>query len=309
MHALRCVAKIDVNFSIRSLGLFAGLALPLHLGCSEGVPSTPRSDTGGTAGVVNGAGTAGAGSPASGGAAGTATGAGGFPAAGSANGGGSGTSTGASGGTAPVGGAGAGGGSGFGNAGNGAGGASGFGNGAGSGNSGTNAAGNGGTGGDDELTPEGYFSGVCAECHGENGEGTEDGPEIQHPFTDFATWVVRAGRAGHPDYEDDMPDYVPAALPDATLTGILEYLSSFPQPTTGEALFTDYCANCHGADATGGVTGVDISREPLAELIEHGRAGSHTEDYPNREEYMPAFGEDVLSDAEFGLISEYVSSL
>lgn len=179
--------------------------------------------------------------------------------------------------------------------------------GAGTGNAGTNSAGAGGGG--EELTPEGFFSGVCAECHGENGEGNEKAPEIQHPFTDFATWVVRAGRAGHPDYEDDMPDYTPAVLPDPILTGILDYLASFPQPTTGEALFVDYCANCHGADATGGVTGVDISREPLAELIEHGRAGSHTDDFPNREEYMPAFGEDVLSDAEFALISQYVSSL
>lgn len=194
------------------------------------------------------------------------------------------------------------------------GGSSGFGN-AGAGNGGggiggaSGAAGmSGGTAGAQEITPEGYYAEVCAECHGANGEGTDDGPEVQHPFDDFATWVIRTGRTGHPDYEDDMDDYSTSRLPDPILEGILEFLAGFPRPTTGEGLFKDYCANCHGANATGGVTGVDISREPLAELIEHARRGAHPGDFPNREEFMPVFDEVVLSDAEIELIAQYLSS-
>jgi mono/diheme cytochrome c family protein len=174
------------------------------------------------------------------------------------------------------------------------------------GTAGTGTAGTGGTG---EITPEAYYVDVCGDCHGASGEGTEDGPELQHPFDDFATWVIRTGRTGHPDYEDDMAEYGPGSLPEPILAGILEFLASFPQPTTGEGLYADYCATCHGADATGGVTGVDISAEPLGELIEHAREGSHPGEFPNREEFMPAFDESVLSDAEIGLISDYLSSL
>jgi mono/diheme cytochrome c family protein len=177
------------------------------------------------------------------------------------------------------------------------------------GTAGTGTAGTAGTGGTGEITPEAYYVDVCGDCHGASGEGTEDGPELQHPFDDFATWVIRTGRTGHPDYEDDMAEYGPGSLPEPILAGILEFLASFPQPTTGEGLYADYCATCHGADATGGVTGVDISAEPLGELIEHAREGSHPGEFPNREEFMPAFDESVLSDAEIGLISDYLSSL
>jgi mono/diheme cytochrome c family protein len=177
---------------------------------------------------------------------------------------------------------------------------------AGTGIAGTGTAGTAGTG---EITPEAYYVDVCGDCHGASGEGTDDGPELQHPFDDFATWVIRTGRTGHPDYEDDMAEYGPGSLPEPILAGILEFLASFPQPTTGEGLYADYCATCHGADATGGVTGVDISAEPLGELIEHAREGSHPGEFPNREEFMPAFDESVLSDAEIGLISDYLSSL
>jgi mono/diheme cytochrome c family protein len=297
-----------VNSSIRSLGVVAGLALPMLLGCSD-VPQTIRPNTAGSGGVAGGAGTAGTGALASGGSAsGGASGTAGSSGAGSSPGGSAGAAAGtggagASAGTASAGGAGAGGSSGFGNAGSSSGGA---GAGGTAGSAGGGAAGTAGTG---EITPEGYYADVCGDCHGANGEGAEDGPELQHPFDDFATWVIRNGRTGHPDYEDDMAEYGPTSLPEPILTGILEFLSEIPQPTSGEGLYADYCANCHGADGTGGVTGIDISREPLAELIEHARAGAHPGEFANREEFMPAFDESVLSDAEIGLISQYLSSL
>jgi mono/diheme cytochrome c family protein len=163
-----------------------------------------------------------------------------------------------------------------------------------------------------EVSGEEFFLSVCASCHGNEGEGTALGYALQHPVRDYSSWVVRHGRpTGNPELPGSvMVAYDTDTLSDATLEEIWDYLDAFPQPTTGEALYLDYCRNCHGEDALGGITGVNI-REPeaLAELSEKVREGESVGNYDARTEAMPAFDDSRLSDAEVQLIADHVASL
>jgi len=166
------------------------------------------------------------------------------------------------------------------------------------------------TSGAPQVSGEDFFRSVCAACHGEDGEGTALGYALQHPVRDYSTWVVRNGRpAGNPELPGSvMTAYDPGTLSDAMLEEIWDYLDAYPQPTTGEALYLDYCRNCHGEDAAGGITGVDI-REEIYEIFDKVRDGEHVGEWSNRVEAMPAFDESRLSDAEIQLIADHIASL
>jgi mono/diheme cytochrome c family protein len=97
-------------------------------------------------------------------------------------------------------------------------------------------------------------------------------------------------------------------LSDEMLEGILDFLSSPAQPTTGEGLFADYCAACHGADANGGLTMRPIQEE-THELEELVRNGHDLGNFAVRREFMPSWSTDELSDAELQLITTYIESL
>lgn len=163
-------------------------------------------------------------------------------------------------------------------------------------------------------TPNGGDSDVnafaqCATCHGPTGEGTALGYEIRHPVRDYATWVVRHGRSGGEFPGSAMPPYGAAGVSDAQLSSIFDYLGSFPQPSDGRGLYLDYCRNCHGKDARGGVTGVDISDKGYQDALEKIRQGEGGTDYANRAEYMPAFPASTLSDDEVEAITDYIGGL
>lgn len=158
-------------------------------------------------------------------------------------------------------------------------------------------------------SPSGTRFGQCATCHGPTGEGSALGYEIRHPVRPYSTWVVRNGRTGGEFSGSAMLAYGPSTLTDAELEDIFDYLDSFAQPTTGEGLYQDNCRNCHGADARGGVTGVDISDKNYEDALEKVRGGEGGNDYADRSQYMPAFAGDVLSDAEVRTIAEYLGTL
>ena len=164
----------------------------------------------------------------------------------------------------------------------------------------------------DAEPPDGaqLFAQFCAPCHGNEAQGTNLAYEIQHPPVEYATWVIRNGRPGVEFPDAMMAAWAEATLSDADVTAILAYLDEFPQPTTGEGLYLDYCANCHGTDAQGGVVGVS----PLEEIIdgdydkvfEQVREGDDEGGPGARSNYMPAFGTDALTDAEVDLIVDYL---
>ena len=145
----------------------------------------------------------------------------------------------------------------------------------------------------------------CAPCHGPSGEGTALGYELRHPDRPHAEWVVRNGRMGAPEFPTSvMLAYPAATLSDADLGKIFDYLSAFPQPTTGQGLYLDYCGNCHAADAKRS----DISNKVFADVIGMVRSGEEA-DVKYRSVYMPAFATSTLSDAEVQLIMDYIASL
>lgn len=184
----------------------------------------------------------------------------------------------------------------------------------GGGSDGESGGGSGGSAGDgnDGLLafgpPGAATEEMCGYCHGVNGEGTNLAPEIQHPVEDYATWVVRNGRE-HPDFEEPMPEYGEDVVSDELLGEIFVFLQSFPEPTTGEGLYLDHCANCHGVDALGGVTTRDISAEGPAGVLMHVRQGAHPGEFENRREYMHAYTAEELSDEQVQLIAEHIQSL
>ena len=153
----------------------------------------------------------------------------------------------------------------------------------------------------------GFFTMYCADCHSDQGAGSSLAPEIQHPVRDYTTWVVRHGLPGLA-FPDPMEAVPPETISNAMLESIWDYLDEPPQPTTGEGLFHDYCANCHGADGKGGPTDRPITDE-LDKLKTQVREGAHPGQFDMRREYMPVFPTSRLSDAEVDLIYDYVESL
>jgi mono/diheme cytochrome c family protein len=204
-------------------------------------------------------------------------------------------------------------------AGGGAGGVSGGAGGAAGGSAGGGAGGGGagGGGGASQMSPEeALYITNCSACHGATGEGTILGPEIRHPVTDFTNWMVRNGSdartGGMSLFAAPMLPLDMTFITDAELTMVISYLNSFPKPTTGQALYEDYCANCHGADGKGGPTTRDITNlvDPLATKIpEQVRAGTHAGQFEMRIEYMPARTAAELTDQDLMLIATYVDGL
>lgn len=179
-----------------------------------------------------------------------------------------------------------------------------------SGASGDGASGSGGEGGTAGGASDSgavAFGTHCATCHGEQGIGSQNAPDVQHPIRDYATWVVRNGRATT-RYPKPMPAFAAADVSDAALTLILDYLDTPRQPTTGQGLYRDYCANCHGADARSGPARIDLTSQVDA-IPAQVRSGASPGLFDQRDAFMPAFPESRISDAEIQLIQQYVASL
>lgn len=144
---------------------------------------------------------------------------------------------------------------------------------------------------------------LCSSCHGPTGDGVDDlGPDIKHPVEDYSEWVIRNGRTG-----TTMLAFDAEALSDAELAEILEFLAAQEQPTTGEQLYLDYCAACHGEDGGGGPTTRPIIGEAgeAERLVRNGHRG----EFSDRREYMPKWSEAELSPAELELIISYIEAL
>jgi mono/diheme cytochrome c family protein len=149
------------------------------------------------------------------------------------------------------------------------------------------------------------FAAECAPCHGAEGEGNEIGPQLRFRDDDLFRFTVRNGRNG-PGVPSAMPTYNRQDLPDEKLDEIVDWLSSFSNPETGQGLYGQYCANCHGDDALGGP-----SFEPIAGLarVDTEVRNGHSGPFQNRHEYMTAWTEDELSAEEVDLIEQYLMQM
>jgi mono/diheme cytochrome c family protein len=153
----------------------------------------------------------------------------------------------------------------------------------------------------------------CSLCHGAQGVGGVLAPETQHPVRDYSTWVVRTGLPGKgtpgPTYVKPMDPIPVATLSDADLMLIFDYLDKPPKPTTAEALYHDYCGNCHGADGKGGPTTRDLTGTISHDFEDITREGTHPGMYDERNEYMPKFDTTWITDEQLQLIKDYVDTL
>ncbi len=114
---------------------------------------------------------------------------------------------------------------------------------------------------------EGLFLTSCASCHGMQGAGTANGPDIRSAGAALADFVLRTGRMpladpaapmerGTPQFDDvdiqALVAYVASlgqgpAIPDVVVTGA--------ETSRGRALFVANCAACHGPAGGGGAVG------------------------------------------------------
>jgi mono/diheme cytochrome c family protein len=160
--------------------------------------------------------------------------------------------------------------------------------------------------------PAAWEGKTCKTCHGANGEGFMLlAPEIRHTPAVYANYIVRHGRINN-GVPSAMVDFPPTPMmgkidiTDADLAAIITWLDTMPKPTTGQGLYRDYCANCHGRDnGTGGAVGVPIVGLMTAMYGMKVRAGEGT-DQSMRIAYMPPEDATALSDAEIGLIAQYL---
>ena len=151
--------------------------------------------------------------------------------------------------------------------------------------------------------PELYAS-LCSGCHGLEAQGTDLGYELRHPDRGLYTHVIRTGRPGLEFDNSVMAAYGEEVFSDQQLEELFDWLDSFEQPTTGEGLYADYCANCHGAVPEMGVIGEEIVGRSFNDMIEKVREGEGGTNYEPRTGYMSVFSASVLSDAEVQSITD-----
>lgn len=159
-----------------------------------------------------------------------------------------------------------------------------------------------------DATGEELFRESCSMCHGVDGAGSMDGPQLMSPVRAFATYVIRNGRDKQMGFKDAMAPFGGDLLSDAELARILDWLSAAPKPVAGEGLYVRFCGNCHGANAQGGRVGKDLTGN-LDEVFEKVRKGHGGTSYGARTKYMPGWLASELTDAEVAAIAAYIGSL
>lgn len=99
-----------------------------------------------------------------------------------------------------------------------------------------------------------------------------------------------------------MPRFDDAAFSNQDLTELLEWLHSQPRPVSGAELYSVFCGNCHGTVEQPGWVDENIRGESLGEFFSTVRSGEGDRDYGDHHEYMPAWNQAQLSEAEIRLI-------
>jgi mono/diheme cytochrome c family protein len=156
------------------------------------------------------------------------------------------------------------------------------------------------------LQGERLFSAHCEGCHADKGVGSLISFQVQNPVVDYSTFVIRAGR-DEDVFEVEMPVYSEQDLSNDEMNSIIFFLRQATKPTDGAGLYGRFCANCHGDDARGGVTGKDVIDE-ANDSLEKVREGEGN-DPAKRKNFMPSYTPEELSNAEVALIVSFLESL
>lgn len=202
----------------------------------------------------------------------------------------------------------------------------------------------------DPVTGEENLAGIeCARCHGINGEGGENDyldpatgvkrrvqvPELQTIFARyedpppgyadaraFIRETIERGRPG-----TDMPTWgnqYGGPLTEQQIDDILNWMETIQkspeveQGATGDQIFAQFCASCHGMSGTGGsgpamVGGSEVRQFPtiddhIAFVLEGSKAGQRYGTSGMGTGAMPGW-RSILSDEQIRLVVEYERSL
>jgi len=146
------------------------------------------------------------------------------------------------------------------------------------------------------VTGEELFLGNCATCHGADGGGRGERPNVR-----CATRVADAVRVGRAEVMQSFP---PLHMPDTELGRLKNHLDTLCQAAgrTPADLYAGNCGTCHGPTGGGGtnalgVDGPSVRCTELGDYLEKVRQGS---------DEMPSF--PALSDADVGALQAWAFS-
>ena len=145
----------------------------------------------------------------------------------------------------------------------------------------------------------------CAICHGDKGQGTARGYPILYIPKSYATEVIRLGREGGTEFSIPMPAYDKEIISDYQLAEMYQSLYGISLPNSGEELYKSYCGNCHGMRGEGGMTNRPLLTkfDAFREFIRLGAGGNN---YLNRNQYMPRWNKQRISDEQIQLMIDYL---
>jgi ubiquinol-cytochrome c reductase cytochrome c subunit len=155
----------------------------------------------------------------------------------------------------------------------------------------------------------------CAWCHGQNGEGSQNGPSLIGVGAASADFQVGTGRMPLAHEQAD-PERGPAAFPPSDVDALAAYVASLgpglPVPEVqpgdiahGRTLYVRNCASCHsstgtGATLPGGRNAPDLYKATSTQVAEAIRLGPGS---------MPQFPEGALSPSDVDDVVAYVQTL
>lgn len=158
------------------------------------------------------------------------------------------------------------------------------------------------------------FVEACASCHGANGAGTDDGPDLRDAGAAGADFYLRTGRMPLASSNDQAVRKEPV-FSDDEIEQLVAYVDTLgdgpPIPEVapeaaslqdGAALYISNCAPCHGAAANGGAAG----RNALAPGLHRATPLEIAEAMLVGPGQMPVFG---FSDDERDAVVAYVEHL
>ena len=175
---------------------------------------------------------------------------------------------------------------------------------------------------DDDLVEEGrqLYSTGCSSCHGADGSGTvaQDGeirgPSLHESGEASAYYYLSTGRMPLSD-SDDQPQRTDPPYTPEEIEALVAFVGSLgdgpPLPMVdpegadlaeGGALFRANCQACHSAAGVGGALSYGEAA-PSLQPSNPTQIGAAVRAGPGQ---MPAFGNDVLSDAELDAVAAYV---
>jgi ubiquinol-cytochrome c reductase cytochrome c subunit len=162
---------------------------------------------------------------------------------------------------------------------------------------------------------------ACVNCHGDEGQGTANGPPLTASGEAKTDFYLRTGRMPLAVTGPQPPAKLPA-FNDEQIRQLVAYVGSLCQPgnectpipgvdlerariEAGQDLYLANCAPCHGSAAVGGALSLgrhapSLQGTPPVQVAEAIRTG------PGQ---MPRFGPEVLTDGQVNSIVRYVQYL